>query len=495
MQYVGDLYPEDCVYGGLLPPDYHKFLTKLLRVNTRKAKKVPGVIKAKQVGSNMVAVYGDTFTAVQEGLKKVKARWKRPGRSTNYDIEKESRKTAKFAEYRENVGDPALELSRANFTLSETYFTHHMTHCPVETNSAVATVSDEETTVWVSSQYPFGQRRQVAKRLKIDEEKVHVVGMQVGGGYGGKIVEPSAQDTATLSKAIGKPVKYIYNREEMFTKRGRAKEPSFFDITSGLDSSGRYIARTIDIFNDVGYGSLHVYDIPHSRTRLYECDLPLRHAVIRGTSYIQTVFAVESHIDDLAHAIGVDPLDFRLINITYPAYEDLLQAAAEMIGYASRTLPDNTGIGMALVNHGSDELGAVFAEVTVNSFTGGVTVNKITGAFDVGTVMNRRTLTNGVRGAIMWGIGYGLLEELELDGHKMKTRSMWQYEVPRFRDVPDIEVKYFKVHPHYGGPRGAGEMPSCAVAPAIGNAIRQAVGVRLHRTPFTEERILAALED
>ena len=145
---------------------------------------------------------------------------------------------------------------------------------------------------------------------------------------------------------------------------------------------------------------------------------------------------------------------------------------------------------MSLILHGGRELGAFFVEVHVDRSSGQVTVRHVWCALDVGTVINRRNAVMGVRGAIMWG--YCLIENLDTNGHRIHERTYLDYAVPRFADAPEIDIRFMQPYPH-DGPRGVGEMPSSAIAPAVADAIHDAVGVRLRRTPFTPRRVLAGL--
>jgi nicotinate dehydrogenase subunit B len=372
--------------------------------------------------------------------------------------------------------------------------THMTAHCPIETDSAVSRKEEDGSlTTWVSSQYPHGQQRIIADRVKKKPDDIHVIGMPVGGGYGGKISNAVAKDTSALAETVDVPVKVIYSRENQFIQYSRVKDIVIVDLKTAVDKAGKLLAREVDIHQDEGLGISKIYECDHSRVSHYHSEVPVRHAVIRGTSYIQGVFALESHMDEIARKLKIDPLDFRIKNVRLEAHGHLLRRAADMILYG-QDLPKDTGIGMALVNHGSEELGAVFSRVSVDRRTGEVTVEKICGAFDIGKVMNIRTCRMGAEGAFVWGVGYALHEQVEADGHQIHTKSMWNYEVPRFQHVPEMELEFMEVHPQYGGPRGVGEMPMVPVTPSIANAIRDAVGIRLYQTPFTPDRVLAALK-
>jgi len=490
-QYAGDLRSGKILYGSYQRSQYHQHLSKLESADLDAAKRVPGVVKTGILRGHPVVI-GESYEAVQQGLLATRARWAKPTRPRQLRLESEIRRGAQFVAELENVGNPNTEIAAAHVRLSETYQTHFTTQAPLETDTAVADADSRGGTVWVGSQGPFLQRELVARRLRIAESDVHVVGMPVGGGYGGKLGNPVSAETAELSAFAGAPVKYVYSRADQFLGRGRAKEPCVIDISTGLGADGRIRGRHIDIINDEGFGTTEAYRVPASYTALYTAELPLRHATIRGTSYMQVNFAVESHMNALADLSGIDRVQLRINNVDLDAFRELLAAGAEMCRWNPYSPPSDHGIGVSLIQHGGRELGAFFVKVHVDRNSGQVTVQRVWCALDIGTVINRRNAIMGVRGAIMWGIGYCLIENLDTDGHRIHERTYLDYQVPRFADTPEIQIRFMQPY-HHDGPRGVGEMPSAAIAPAVSDAINDAVGVRLRRTPFTPRRVLAGL--
>jgi CO/xanthine dehydrogenase Mo-binding subunit len=166
-----------------------------------------------------------------------------------------------------------------------------------------------------------------------------------------------------------------------------------------------------------------------------------------------------------------------------------------MIGYGVRALPPDHGIGFAICHHGGRQLGAVAAEVSANRTTGVIRVERLAGAYDIGIVINRNTLTANTKGAMIWGLGYALFEEVSVDGHTAHVRSFDDYRIPRFSDVPPIDLAFLDNESRDQSPRGCGELPVPPTAAAICNAVYRAIGVRFHTLPMTPERVLAALRD
>jgi CO/xanthine dehydrogenase Mo-binding subunit len=317
------------------------------------------------------------------------------------------------------------------------------------------------------------------------------MGMPVGGGFGGKTSNPVVPEAAVLAEWMGSPIKLMYSRRNQFQLKGSYKAACVVDLTTGVRADGRLMARQLDIHMDMGFGSKDTYVIPNELARLYTADWPFRRAVSRGTSYVQTCFAIESHMDMLAAAIGMDPFEFRRINIKHHAFVSLIDACAEMIRYRNDDTGPDEGIGLAIVKHGG-QLGAVAARVFVDRRLLRVKVKHLCCALDVGPIINRNTATVGVRGAMIWGIGYALKEQIDLDGHSARTSLLHYYGMPQFSDVPPMDIAFLDEFVP-GQPRGCGEVPVIPTIGAIVNAVYKATGARFYATPLRPENIRKVL--
>jgi isoquinoline 1-oxidoreductase len=482
------------LYAGWLAQPYHPDLTWLRTVDLSAAWAVPGV-KMVEVVRGRVAVVAERYNQVLKALGAVNAKWSVPERPENLMLVDESRARARLYEIKEQDGNVEVGLASSDLVVSETYTTQYTTQAPMETDMALAQLENGGTkaTVWVSSQHPFMARTIISRYTHIPDSNIHVIGMPVGGGFGGKTSNPVTGEAGILARINKRPVKLIYSRKDQFQLRGRFKAACVIDLATGVSVNGRMIARKIDIIHDMGFGTTNTYTIPHVSTKLYHADWPFGRAVSRGTSFVQTCFAVESHVDMVASRLGIDPLEFRWNNVRFQAFISLLDKCAEMIGYHNYQPGPNSGIGMAIVNHGGSQMGAVAAEVEVSRSSGKVIIKKICGAFDIGTVINRNTVTVGIRGAITWGIGYALYEEIILNGHKVKTADLMAYHIPRFSDIPPVEIAFLDNY-RPGSPRGCGEMPVIPTIGAIANAVYRAIGVRFYSTPITPEKVKRALQ-
>jgi nicotinate dehydrogenase subunit B len=307
LKYTGDIYLPGLLYAGWLCPPYHRYLTRLRSVDWGAALAVDGV-EMVEVIRDSPGVVARRYSAVLKALKAIKAEWSVPARPAELRLEEESRARARLYEVKERVGDVEAGLAVSDLVLSETYTTQYATQAPMETDTAVVRMEDggQKATVWASSQHPYKARELVSGFLGISESRVHVIGMPVGGGFGGKISNTVNMEAARLARDSGYPVKLVYSRRDQFQFRGRYKAACVIDLTSGVSANGQMMARKIDIIHDMGFGTTNTYTIPHVLTKLYHADWPFPRDVSRGTSYVQSCFAVESHVDMLAARVGID---------------------------------------------------------------------------------------------------------------------------------------------------------------------------------------------
>ncbi len=494
LKYVGDLHEPGMFYAGWLCQPYHHTKTRLLSAKMDAAQALPGVKKVNVVRGR-VAVIGERYSDVLKALDLVKATWATPNRPKELQVEEEARAGAQLILLKEEAGDVDAGLASSDLVVSETYTTQYISHAQIETDTALAMPEDAngKVTVWVSSQWPYRAKELIAETLKMPLSNVRTIAMPAGGAFGGKIGNPVTRQAALLASISGTPIKLIYSRKDQFKLRSHFKAACIIDVTTGVNADGRMMARKVDSYQDEAEGTIFTYDIPNVLVRAYEAKWPFGRAVSRGTSYVQTCFATESHVDMVAHRLGMDPLEFRRRNVQFPAFVNLIDTCAQMIGYDNPQLGVDEGLGLAIVHHGGSELGALAAKVAVDRVSGQIKVKQICAAFDIGTVINRKTATVGLRGGIVWGIGYALSEEVKLNGHSTETEYLSEYRIPRFSDTPPIEITFLNKHNPDSTPRGCGEMPVVPVSGAIANAVYNAVGVRLYSTPFTPERVKKAL--
>jgi isoquinoline 1-oxidoreductase len=372
-------------------------------------------------------------------------------------------------------------LAAADHKLKSTYTIAYIAHVPLEPRSAVAEWKDGKLTVWTGTQRPFGVRGDLALAFDVPQEKVRVITPDMGSGYGGKHTAEAALEAARLAKAAGKPVKLTWTREEEFTW-AYFRPAGVIEIASGASKDGAIKAWEVHNYNSGPSALRPFYDIPNLRAAFHSAQSPLRQGSYRALAATANHFARESHVDELAHAVKRDPLEFRLQNLKDARLRSVLEAVAKQFGWSpSQKPPADHGFGIA----GGSEKGsyvASCAEVAVDRSTGKVRVVRLVTAFECGAIVNPDHLKNQVEGAAMMGLGGALFEAIKFDDDKITNARLSRYRVPRFADLPILETVLVdrKDLPS----AGAGETPIVTVAPAIGNAIFHATGIRLTSLPM-----------
>jgi nicotinate dehydrogenase subunit B len=373
------------------------------------------------------------------------------------------------------------------------YRVAYIAHAPLETRAAIAEWNNDELTVWTGTQRPFGVRSELAAAFEKPEEQVRVIVPDTGSAYGGKHTGDAAIEAAWLALAVGHPVKLTWSREEEFTS-AYFRPAGLIEVRSAIDAGGRITAWDYHNYNSGAAGIRTPYAIPNQHIEFHTTETPLRQGSYRALAATANNFARESHMDELARLVGIDPLDFRLLNL--PDVADLgqsrlraaLLAATERFGWASRPAgaQDEAGHGYGLAC--GTEKGsyvATCAEVHIDPANGQVRVKRVVQAFECGAIVDPEGLENQVEGAIIMGLGGALMERIDFDKGKVLTDRFSRYPVPRFRDVPAIETVLLdrKDLPS----AGAGETPIIGIAPAVANAIFDATGVRLRALPLARD--------
>jgi nicotinate dehydrogenase subunit B len=278
----------------------------------------------------------------------------------------------------------------------------------------------------------------------------------------------------------------VWTREEEFTW-AYFRPAGVIDIKSGAKRDGTLTAWEFHNYHSGASGVRSPYEIPGQVAAFHSVPAPLRVGSYRALASTANHFARESHMDELAHAAGIDPLEFRLKNLKDERLRAVLEAAAKAFGWGKKC-EAGRGVGIAA---GTDKGGfiATCAEVAVDPSSGRVQVVRAVSAFECGAIINPDHLKNQVEGAMVMGIGGALFEAIEYEDGRITNARFSRYRVPRFRDTPEIEVVLLdrKDLPS----AGAGEAPIVAIAPAIGNAIFAATGMRICSLPMAPNGIKA----
>ena len=456
------------------------FQAKLISVDTSAAEKLPGV-KVVKDGDFIGVVAPDAFTA-HRAAAMISANWDVPDQPSNENIFEYLKNNPESSEQRQadhQAGSVDEAMRAAEIKIEERYTVQYIAHAPLEPRAAVAEWNDGKLTVWTGTQRPFGVREELAQQFAIPESQVRVIHPDMGSGYGGKHSGEAAGEAARLAKAVGKPVKLVWTRREEFTW-AYLRPAALIEIRAGARRDGTLVAWEYHNYNSGNATIRTPYDVPNQLIRFHPAKTPLRQGSYRALAGTANNFARESHIDALAHAAGIDPLEFRMKNLSNARLKAVLQAAADKFGWAGAKSTAGRGYGLAC---GTDKGGymATCAEVEIDTDKT-MRVRRVVQAWESGAVINPNGLNNQNSGGVVQALGGALFEAILFAEGKLLNPQFARYRLPRFSDVPQIEVVLVdrKDLPS----AGAGEIGLIGVAPAIGNAIFAATGVRVRNMPM-----------
>ncbi len=479
-RYPSDQKLPEMLYGKVVRPD--AFDATLVSVDTQKAEQMGAVVVRD---GNFVGVAAKTSQLAADAVAAIHAEWKSEPQISNKELFEFLRKDAGQGKDPSGDGDHFetgnvdQALGAADQRLHQTYTVSYIAHVPLEPRAELAKWEGDQLTVWTGTQRPFGVRGQLAEAFRIPEDRVRVLMPDTGSGYGGKHTGETAIEAARLARAAKRPVKVIWTREEEFSW-AYFRPAGVIDVSSGVRSDGTITAWEFHNYNSGSAGIRPYYEIPNLRIVFHEVPSPLRQGSYRALAATANHFARESHMDELAHTLKMDSLEFRLKNLKNERLRAVFEAAAKQFGWG-KTKSAGQGFGMG---GGYEKLGniATFAEVNVDGKSGEVRILRVVSAFECGAIVNPDNLRNQIEGSNVQGLGGALFEAIEFENGKILNGRLSQYRVPRFSDVPVLETVLLdrKDIPSVG----AGECPMVGLAPAVANAIFDATGVRLRALPL-----------
>jgi len=484
-QYVSDRQLPGMLYGKILrAPSYG---ATLIDADISRAAAIPGVVVVKD-GSFIGVAAPDPKTALK-ALLAIEARWEekkdQPSNETIFDYLRQHVSTGSGGRNSgSNKGDVDKGLQEAEFTMGQTFYIDYIAHTPLEPRAALAEWKEGKLTVWTGTQRPFGVQQELSDTFRLGKDKVRVIMPDTGSGYGGKHTGEAAIEAARLAKEAGKPVKVTWTREEEFTW-AYFRPGGVIDVTAGVKKDGTITAWKFINYNSGGAGLDTEYRVGAKQIQYVPSDSPLRQGSYRGLAATANVFARECQMNDLARLINMDPLLFRLKNLDDDRFKDALQKAADVFGWTGSKKPGH-GFGIA----GGYEKGGYVGccvEVAVND-NREVKVLRVVQSFDCGAIINPHHLENQAMGSVIQGLGGALFEAVEFANGRILNSGLSAYRVPRFSDIPKIEIVLIdrKDKPS----AGAGEACIVGIAPAIRNAIMDATGILLVTLPLLPNGVI-----
>lgn len=487
-KYAGDYRLPGMMHAKILRPPSHGAKISSLDVSEVRASSEVVLV----VNEDLVAVLHKDPEIAEKHLDRIKVEYDLLESDLNENtIFEHLIKSAPEGSVANQDGNLAEGKSEADELVEEKYFDGYVAHAPMEPHTALASVENGKMDVWASTQNPFGLRRAISRDLGMSEEKVHVHQTFVGGGFGGKSSNGQAMEAAKLAKLSGKPVMVAWTRREEFFY-DTFRPAAVVKLNSGCKRDGTITQWDYGVYFAGQRGAQHFYDIPNHQTVVYNRGWrasgvhPFATGAWRAPSNNTNTFARESQMNIMAAKVKMDPVEFRLKNLKDPRMVRTLKAAKEKFGWTSIKSPSGKGWGVACgVDAGSYV--TLMAQVDVDKSTGKVQVNRVVVAQDMGLVINPQGATIQAEGCVIMGLGYALSEDIQFTGGQIHNHNFDSYELPKFSWTPKIDTVLLDLpnEPAQGG----GEPAIICMGGLIGNAIYDAIGVRLNQMPMTPARI------
>jgi len=494
--------PDMCIAVVARPPRYG---ASLQSYDAEAAMAVKGVIKVAPL-EDRVAVCAETTYAAMRGRDALEIKWTEGSRP---DLNDETIAVLFKAHLDEpgavakNSGDVSKALAEAAQTLEQSYKLPYISHAQVEPINCTAHVEKERCRIWVPTQGQTATQETASKLTGLPLEKVEVMTLPAGGGFGLRGEQDPVVDSVLLSKALKRPVKVIWTREDDFAN-DRFRPANQCRIKAGLDKDGQLIAWSHKVAApsvmsrvmpqalengidpDAVSGIMDMpYSLPNISVNYVMVDLPITVGWWRSVGYSVNVFAVESFMDELAHAAGKDPVQFRRDHMEKGSRpHNILSLVAEKGGW-NTPVPSGRARGVAVTSC-FESFAAHMAEVSVGK-NGSIRVHKMVCALDCGTAVYPDAIRAQAESGVIMGLSAAFYEQVSFSNGGVKTANYDDYPVLTMSEVPEIEVHIAKNNLKAGG---VGEPVFPSVAPAVANAVFKATGVRLRELPFKRDLLI-----
>ncbi|NNK13317.1 MAG: xanthine dehydrogenase family protein molybdopterin-binding subunit [Desulfofustis sp.] len=465
---------------------------------------VKGVVKVVEL-DNSIGVCAETTYAAMQGREALNITW---SKGSHPELNDETL-DAQYQEHltkpgavAQNEGDVETAFAAAGQTVAQSYKLPYLSHAQVEPINCTAHVEKDRCRIWAPTQGQTVFQMTAAKLTGLPMDKVEVMTLPAGGGFGLRAEHDPVVESVLLSKALGRPVKVIWSREDDFAN-DYFRPANHSRIEAGLDNSGKVVAwshklavpsvmtRLMPQFVKEGVdpdavsGVLDMaYSVPNKRVEYVMMDLPIRVGFWRSVGYSSNVFIVESFMDELAQAAGADPVQFRLDHLEKGSRPyNILMQLAERAGWGD-PLPEGRGRGIAVTTC-FESTAAHVAEVSVGP-DGKIKVDKMHCGINCGTAVYPDGIRAQAEAGVIMGMSVAFHERVRFKDGGVYTANYDEYQILRMSEVPEIEVHILEDGMKAGG---IGEPVVPSVAPSIANAIFAATGVRLRELPFDTNKL------
>ena len=501
----------------------------LLAVDEASLASIPGV-RVVRIGSFLGVCAEREWDAVR-AAKALKATWS-PGTGLPEQarLYTEIRATPVVRdEVLASRGDVTSAFAGGGRTLAATYEWPIQSHACMGPSCAVADVTSDRATIWTGSQSTHRFRTTFARILGLPQDKMRLIYLDGSGCYGMNGHEDAAADAALLSRAVGRPVRVQWSRENEHGWDPKGP-PHLLDLRAVVSDRGEVVAwnseawlptptqglPNVPLLGPLAAGIAQPmgtfagqiqqnvdppYQYPNVRAVIHWIkDTPLRAANLRGPGKLANCFAVESFVDEMAVLAGADPIEFRLRYLKDPRGIEVIRRVAARMGWTPRRRPQTadpeapvlSGRGFSYVHYKhSENYVAMGMEVAVERASGRIRVTRLVCAQDCGLVVNPDCVRNQLEGCILQGLSRTLFEEVKFDREGVTSVDWGSYPVLGFTDAPPLEIEL--VDRPTEPPIGTGEAAGTPVPGALANAVFDATGVRFRTVPLRPDRVKAAL--
>lgn len=502
MKYGIDTRREGMLYAALVRPP--AFGQTLKSFDDAAARKMPGITNVVSF-DNKVAVLGRSTWEVMQGAKAVKAEWEADKKlDSSDDYRSEFRKILgkQPDEPKRKDGDIKKAFSGAAKILEAYYECPFLAHNTMEPMNFFAHVKGDEVELYGPIQLPEKARTTIAEKLKIPPEKIKVGMTRMGGGFGRRLMTDFIEEAVSISKLANAPVNVVWRREDDMNG-GFYRPMGLYRYKAALDANNKLIAwhhhSTGVTGNTARENNFPAGAVANLQVDTHEYKSPVTVGPWRAPIHNFIAFAEESFVDEIAHAVGKDPVAFRLelleqakaqpigkMDYNPDRYAAVIKKVAEMAGWGKNKPGVFQGIG---AHFSFRSYVAQIVELTNNN--GNLKVNKIYCAVDCGTVINKSGAETQVEGAMIDGLGHAMYSELTFSKGKPDQANFDNYRLIRMREAPEIEVQFIE---NNESPTGLGEPGLPPVGAAYANAVFAATGKRLRSQPFSKSDSSLSLE-
>ena len=478
---------------------------KVKSFDAAKAKSMPGVIDVVQIPDG-VAVVANSWWRANMARKALVIQWDEGAgaaltEKTMLAGLRAASKSGKPLPVKA-VGDADAVIAASNKVVRAEYVSQLLSHSPLEPMNFTADVRNGKVMLIGPTQWQDAAQGEVAKAVGVKVEDVSLKTTFLGGGFGRRIDIDFIIQAAQISKAVGKPVKLVWSREDDMT-HDFYRPQGVNTMAASLGADGKPTAMSFRLTSQSVTGrvfglpgevqdplmteaAIAGYEIPATKHDTVKHDAGLRVGYWRSVSHALNVFANEGFIDELANAAGQDPYAYRMSMLSKgPRYANVLKMAADKAGWG-KAMPAGRAQGIALME-GYDTYMAMVADVSL--VNGEVKVHKVTIASDCGYMVNPDTVEAQIQSSVVFGLGAAVMQEITLVNGRVQQTNYNSFPVVRMHESPEMDIMLVNSKEK---PGGIGEPATALVAPAIANALAKLTGKRLRTLPMNAAAIRSA---